>query len=382
MNQSFDIIIVGGSIAGLPLAISLGRNGFSVCVVEKASFPRRTPCGEGLSVAGADALRALLSVDLFQKEHTKLAGYQIIGKRNLLIGNTHTDPRVIGIQRTVLDATLLEEIGKIPQITLLESNFVTSVNESAAGASVTLRGGGTIHAKFVVLANGRNQVLLANSKSGKSKSGVGASSEGRYGLSAHFRISPSKSFNHMCVLVKPQLELYCTPVGSDLVNVNLLTSKDKLSALSKGTQLDYLVSELFDRLHLDATQTSSFIGAGPFGSRATSPRGGRILAIGDALESLDPIGGMGMTHAILSARRASQLITNSLHGASQSKVAAELASLAHLRTMTNGAKFLVRDVGTSLCLSHLVHPWFVSVIEKRMQIGLRQLFTKTSWSSL
>lgn len=377
MDCSFDIIIVGGSIAGLPLAISLARNGFSVCVVEKGSFPRRIPCGEGLSISGANALQALLSVELFQKEHAKVAGYQIIGKRSLIVGSTHSEPRVIGIQRTVLDAALLEEIKKTPNITLLESSFATSVQESQSGASVNLRGDGTLRAKFVVLANGRNQNLLANSKVG-----IRHSSEGRYGLSGHFRIRPSKKFNHMCVLVKPQLELYCTPVGNNLVNVNLLTSKEKLIALSKRTGLDSLVSELFDRLNLDAEQASSFIGAGPFGSRAKPQGGGRILAIGDALESLDPIGGMGMTHAILSARRASQLITNSLHGPSLVEDPCEFTSLAHLRTMTSGAKFLVRDVASSLCLSHLIPPWFISLVEKQMQVGLRRLFNKTSWSSL
>ncbi len=50
MEQTFDIIVVGGGPAGATAAYKLGQNGVRVLLLDKAtSFPREKPCGGGLS---------------------------------------------------------------------------------------------------------------------------------------------------------------------------------------------------------------------------------------------------------------------------------------------------------------------------------------------
>src|SRR5689334_19937769 len=50
MGLEADVIVIGGGLAGLALAISTRKRGHEVLVIEKGSYPRHKVCGEYISL--------------------------------------------------------------------------------------------------------------------------------------------------------------------------------------------------------------------------------------------------------------------------------------------------------------------------------------------
>ena len=57
--RAHDAIVIGGGPAGAAAALALARRGWSVALLERSRFPRPKVCGEYVSPAGWEALRAL-----------------------------------------------------------------------------------------------------------------------------------------------------------------------------------------------------------------------------------------------------------------------------------------------------------------------------------
>ena len=58
-NKRYDVIIVGGGLAGLSSAILLARQRYKVLVLEKESYPRHKVCGEYISMESKPFLESL-----------------------------------------------------------------------------------------------------------------------------------------------------------------------------------------------------------------------------------------------------------------------------------------------------------------------------------
>jgi 2-polyprenyl-6-methoxyphenol hydroxylase-like FAD-dependent oxidoreductase len=79
------VVIIGASLAGSIAAIELARAGARVTLIDKETFPRRKPCGEGLSARGQSELAAAgCSLDDLGCGYRPLNGYLIFrGSRSL-----------------------------------------------------------------------------------------------------------------------------------------------------------------------------------------------------------------------------------------------------------------------------------------------------------
>lgn len=78
-----EIIIVGGGLAGLIAGIHLSKNGFSVIIIEKNTFPKHKVCGEYISNEVLDYLKLLnLNIESLQpKNIDKLSFSLVSGKK-------------------------------------------------------------------------------------------------------------------------------------------------------------------------------------------------------------------------------------------------------------------------------------------------------------
>jgi flavin-dependent dehydrogenase len=58
-NHTYDVLVIGGGLAGLSLATLLGRKGYSVLVLEKDSYPKHKVCGEYITMQSKPFLEEL-----------------------------------------------------------------------------------------------------------------------------------------------------------------------------------------------------------------------------------------------------------------------------------------------------------------------------------
>src|SRR3979490_166004 len=116
-----QVIVVGGGPVGSVLAMLLGRSRGETLVLEKTSFPRDKPCGEGLMPGGVAVLEQL-GLDLAREGFPPLEGITYRTPE----GTTHgaSPPRPgqpghgFGVRRLRFDALLAERAATTPNVEL------------------------------------------------------------------------------------------------------------------------------------------------------------------------------------------------------------------------------------------------------------------------
>ena len=105
--QIFDVIIVGGGLAGLSSAIHLSKYNLKVLLIEKNNYPKHKVCGEYISNEVLPYLN-YLGIDVFSLGAQKIKRFELstpkskLLKSNLSLGG-------FGISRYVLDHALYEK---------------------------------------------------------------------------------------------------------------------------------------------------------------------------------------------------------------------------------------------------------------------------------
>jgi flavin-dependent dehydrogenase len=103
-GNTYDVIIVGGGLAGLSLAILLSRKQRRVLVLEKESYPKHKVCGEYISMESKPFLQSLgLPIDEMQLP--VINQLQVTDTRGNEV-NAHLPQGGFGISRHALDAAL------------------------------------------------------------------------------------------------------------------------------------------------------------------------------------------------------------------------------------------------------------------------------------
>lgn len=303
----FDVIIVGASIAGSSLAYQLGNLGVSVALIDKAFFPREKACGEGLSAHGLSLLRELgLAKQIESLPKVKITGYRIETATGLIQVPHHT-VQGIGISRPRLDHALLQANLGLPNVITFLSETVRSVSQHAAGIKA-FTDQQSFSAKFLVLADGANSPL-ANAL----KIPFVREVDGRFGLRLRLKSSAAHKLSDVFVQVNSNSELYLTPVSAHEINLSFIGAKDNFKQITRNPALvSSWISKSEELCAVKLYQESDLIGAGPLGKIRRRPTQGRVLCIGDAAETFDPLGGMGMTHALLSSKLAAQTLRDAL----------------------------------------------------------------------
>ncbi|MCH7224714.1 NAD(P)/FAD-dependent oxidoreductase [Haloferula sp. A504] len=302
--RSYDVVIVGASVSGASLAACLGKAGLAVALVDKASFPRRKACGEGLSNVALAALGRMG----FEMGDVVDSGLPYYAYRIDLEGRSHEFAtgrerrlRGIGMQRTLLDQALLDQASRLPAVSSICGVAVSGVREDPEGYVVSLSTGQTLRGRHLVLADG------ASSPCGRMLGiPVHRKANPLWGMSFILEGSFSRFAGEVVVILKEGFEVNCTPVSPSRLNVTFLAKREKVRALQDPRLRARLLAEAKEKSCFTGQAMGKPLQVGPVGTARRGYAHGSVMLVGDAAENLDPIAGMGMTHGILMAEMAAE----------------------------------------------------------------------------
>lgn len=308
--NTFDVVVVGASLAGSAAAIELGRAGLRTLLVDKVFFPRRKACGEGFSYHSAQYLKYLgLSPEEYLNETNAFFGYRIVTFPSEsrvpreLIART-PQPRGWGLSREILDRALLE---RALQLSGIEASFGEAVHalRRKRRTWIVAAGSKEFEARYVVIATGPGVPGFTSPYVFRKQAG-----SGRVGYSAIANVVSGEISRLVTLLPSPDGEIYVTPLGDGRANVSVVGTRTFVRDYKGGHVLEGILRE---RLGLQLVLKSSGIGAAHFEARHTSTDPFLYL-VGDSRESFDPICGMGMSHALATGIAAAHIIRESHSG--------------------------------------------------------------------
>ena len=174
MNERFDVIIVGGGMAGMTLGCALARAGVQTAVIEQ-SKPAQTKLpafdGRTTSIAHGSAqvlkgigLWPLLKADAEPILDIRIAdGHPSRGVSPLFLHFEHTEigaePFGYIIENRLIRDALFRLSGEMPSLTVVAPATVERAERDVDGAEVQLTDGRSLSCSLVVGADGRNSPL-------------------------------------------------------------------------------------------------------------------------------------------------------------------------------------------------------------------------------
>lgn len=305
-----DVLIAGAGPAGSHLALRLARAGWSVGLVDRATFPRGKPCGEFLSpeclplleeVGLADGVRAAGARPV---RGLRLCGFGRSARGSYgPVGGREAPGRGLGIRRETLDALAFERAASRPEVRAYAGWSVRGVARHADGRARGLllrdpEGGALeLRGRVVVGADG------TRSRVARELGWHRPQGPGRVALVARLRdVSPLEEGE--VHFVEGGYFAACS-VDGDLFTLNLVVDAARLPR--GAARLEAFLAEEAARApslarRLAGARLAGPVRAhGPLGARAARCTGPGAALVGDAAGFVDPLTGEGLFFAMRGA---------------------------------------------------------------------------------
>jgi flavin-dependent dehydrogenase len=318
---AFDVAIAGAGPAGASLALRLAREGCRVVLVDAGRFPREKLCGEFLSPEGVLALDRLgLAGGLDDLGGVPIHRVRLTTPRGRLLDADLTpsgSQTGFALSRGVLDHRLIAQ-ARDAGVTLMEESRISgpivqdgrvvglAARHPTIGPSLQLR------ATVVIAADGRHSALVRQTGTTRHR---GWLRPRFFGLKRHGKAPRTDDPPGILTLnLVPGGYVGTCSIEGGLTNICGLLPESTVRR-SRG-DLDRLARDTFPCNPALARLWSAIDPVGPWKAVAgvsvdvSRPRTPGILYVGDCQGTVDPLGGQGMTMALLGAE---QLVPFVLH---------------------------------------------------------------------
>ncbi|QTD36439.1 NAD(P)/FAD-dependent oxidoreductase [Polaribacter batillariae] len=312
MKQNFDIVIIGGGLAGLCNAIHLSKFGKKVLLIEKSNYPKHKVCGEYISNEVLPYL-AFLDINPFDFGAVKIDNFQLSTTKNKVI-SAKLPLGGFGISRYQFDFVLSEKAKGNGVVILHDSALNVDFKEDEF--TVETKENDSFKTKICIGAFGKRSLLDVKMEREfiKKKSPY-------LGVKIHVK----GDFPSDLVALHNFKGGYCgvSKVENNTINLCYISS---FSAFKKFKNIeDFQENVVFKNKFLkEVFQKSKPIWEQPLSISQISfetkkPVENHIIMCGDAAGMIHPLCGNGMSMAIQSAQIASKLILNYSNGKIESR---------------------------------------------------------------
>ena len=323
--EKFDVLVIGGGLAGLTSAIHLSKANFKVLLIEKNSYPKHKVCGEYVSNEVLPYLK-FLGFNPFEFGAKSISNFELTTHNNK---NITADLPLggFGMSRYEMDFQLYQLALKNNVEALQDS--VIDVNFNADAFQVQTKSNKTIQAKIVVGAFGKrsNLDIQFQRKFIKKKSPY-------LGVKIHV----SGDFPEDKVALHNFKGGYCgvSKVENDHINLCYITD---FEAFKKYKDIEDFQEEVVfknsELKHIFKKSKQEFekpLTISQISFETKTPVENHIIMCGDTAGMIHPLCGNGMGMAIRSAQLASEVIIDYLVGKIESRAALEKTYTKHWKS--------------------------------------------------
>jgi len=297
----FDVIVIGGGLAGLSCAIHLSKNNLSILVIEKNEYPKHKVCGEYISNEVLPYLD-FLEIDVFKLGAKKIDKFQLSTTNGQLI-SADLPLGGFGISRFCLDHEMAKKA--IYNGAKLLQDAVEDVQFYEDQFSVETKNNKTFTSKIVIGAFGKrsNLDVRLDRQFIKTKSPYLA-------VKTHVK----GNFPNDVVALHNFEGGYCGVSKVENDNINLCYITNFKSFKNHKDIEEFQEKVVYKNPHLKAVfkNTTSFfeqpLTISQISFEDKKPIENHIIMCGDTAALIHPLCGNGMSMAIRSAQIASHLI--------------------------------------------------------------------------
>ena len=306
-TTTFDVIIVGGGLAGLTNAIHLSKFKQRVLLIEKKSYPKHKVCGEYIS---NEVLPYLNSLGIYpiKEGAKKISKVQVSSTNGNLIKGV-LPLGGFGMSRYFLDSLLLKK-ARINGVQVLK-NSVDSIRFKNGVFTVQTKDSKSFQSKITIGAFGKRSELdmKMNRKFIKKKSPYLA-----------VKIHVKGDFPENLIALHNFKGGYCGVSKIENNSINLCYITEYHLFKKYKNILDFQQQVVFKNQHLKKIFKDSIsvfekpLTISQISFESKNPVENHIIMCGDTAGMIHPLCGNGMGMAIASARLASELIIKFLNG--------------------------------------------------------------------
>jgi len=311
MNTDYNIIILGGGLAGLTCALHLSRNNLSVLLIEKNKYPHHKVCGEYIS---NEVLPYLESLDIYPLENNA----KQISKFVLSVNSGKSVEQQLplggfGMSRYFLDDLMAK---KARETATLLKGSVKNIEFNKTHFSVNTAKGESFTSSFVIGAYGKRSNLdkVLDRDFALKKSPWLA-------VKAHYKAE----FRDDVVALHHFDGGYCglSKVENGHVNMCYLANYNSFKNHKNIADFEQNVVKqnpyLKEFLRFATPVFEEPLAISQISFESKKPVENHILMVGDSAGLIHPLCGNGMAMAIHSAKILSELLVEHYKGASENR---------------------------------------------------------------